>query len=91
MVETESISFIVSDRMLPQMLSFLNKVDLLLTICLQIPTKHHFFFFTCLLASDSHILCPIKIHRNKQAKKSQSKSYFHATDLSQDVSVTAPE
>lgn len=90
-VETESICLIVSDRTVPQMLSSLNKVDLLLTICQQIPNKHH-FSFTGLLASGSHMLCPIKTHRNKQTKyKYQSKSYSHAIDLSQVVSMTAPE
>jgi len=39
-VETESICLIVSDRVVPQTLSSLNKVDLLLTICRQIPNKH---------------------------------------------------
>lgn len=69
-VETESICVIVSDRMVPQTLSSLNKADLLLTICQQIPNEHHFSSFTCLLAFDSHVMS----HKNTQKQTNTQKT-----------------
>lgn len=87
-MKTESICLVGSDRIVPWMLSFLNKVDLLLIICQQPPNKHHFSSSTCLLPSDGHIMP----HENKETKNiSQSKNCFQAIDLPQDVSMTAPE
>lgn len=73
-VETESICPIVSDRTVPQTLSSLNKVDLLLTICQQIPDKHHFSSFTCLLTSDSHVMSYKNTQKQTNKQKPNSKA-----------------
>lgn len=64
---------LVSDRTVPPTLPSLDKADLPLTLCQQIPATHHFSSFTCLLCLDSHVAFP-KTHTNKYKTHRKAKA-----------------